>query len=228
MCAPGCAVVVLRVCLWAVPTAPLILQQCPASCLRLLPPPTHSPREWDGPRWIRLLARKTPISPRAPPLHPAASSPLFANSRQTGCTSGKQTTGTKLIKGLSDPHSPPLPAEEAGSGHAPARSRVPKACRPPRPREAGAPGPAAHQLRQLLPGPLLPPPARSGEGSAPPVRRRRTASPPEDPGERLRLRSERPRVPPAAQLQRTRPPVDGDREQRRCSETERRFSVPQI
>lgn len=121
-CVPVCATP-------AVPAAALILQQCPESCL-------PSPREWDGPRWIRLSARETP-SPLVLPLHPAASSPLFANS--TGCTSDKQTTGAQLIKGLSDPHSPPLPAEEGSSGHAPAKSHVPNASRPPRPRERGRP-----------------------------------------------------------------------------------------
>lgn len=66
--------------------------------------------------------------------------------RQTGCTSGTQTTGTRLIKGLSDPHSPPLPAEEAGSGHAPAqkkprseRGQASEARERGRPRTCGAP-----------------------------------------------------------------------------------------
>lgn len=125
--------------------------------------------------------------------------------RQSGCTSSKQTTGTKLIKGLSDPHSPPLPAQEAGSGHAPAKSHVPNAFRPPRPGERRRPGPVAHQLLAVTPGTTPPStcPLQRVSDAPPPVRRRRMASPPEERGERLRLRSELQRVLPAAQLQYT-------------------------
>lgn len=167
-----------------------------SSVLRRVSAPTNP--EWDSPRWIRLSARETPsplvLPYPTPPLPPHC----LQTQRQTGCTSGKQTTGTPLIKGLSDPHSPPLPTEEGSSGHAPAKSHVSIPSRPPRPRERGRPRPVAHQLLAVPPGTTPPStcPLQRVLSAPPPVRRRRAASPPEDPGERLR--SELQRVSPAA------------------------------
>lgn len=192
----GCCSTCVPVCATpAVPAAALILQQCPASCLRPHQPPNGTALAGLG---------SLPGRPHLPSCSPTPPRRFLLTvcklKRQTGCTSGKQTTGTPLIKGLSDPHSPPLPAEEGSSGHAPAKSHVSIPSRPPRPRERGRPRPVAHQLLAVPPGTTPPStcPLQRVLSAPPPVRRRRAASPPEDPGERLRLRSELQRVSPAA------------------------------